>query len=192
MSARTSVFASFAFFLGTSLLGCAAGTETRVADRSTSDGTTMPGDTSSDTSTSASSGSQDTSTPTTSGPILIKNLSVSSAGTSAEITFVVTNTGTQRVERVQEVTITYGHAASFMTSCSASSYASWHVSPGATSSVITLSLTDYGDSSPYVSTPCGTTSGDASTKPWAGDLTLELKGLLGDATPWRARATTTP
>ncbi len=192
MSARTSLFASFTFFLGCSLLGCAAGTETRVAEKPSSDeSTTVPGDTSSDTSTSASSGSKDTSTPTASGPILIKNLSVSSAGASAEITFALKNNGTERIDRVQQVTITYGHTASFMTSCSSAFY-DFNISPGATSGVITLTLADYGDGSPSLSTPCGSAYGDATTKPWAGDLTLEIKGLLSDATPWKARATTSP
>lgn len=194
MSSRTSLFASFTFFLGLSLFGCAAGTETRVQQKPTSDESmTLPGDdTSSDPTTSATDGSKSTSTPTTStGPIQIRNLSVSSAGNSAELTFVLKNTGTERVERVQQVTIDYGHASSFMTSCS-SMYDSWIISPGETSSVITLRLTDYGDRSPYLSTPCGSATGDATTKPWSGDLRLEIKGLLADATPWKATATVTP
>lgn len=195
-NARFASFASFACFVGFSLLGCAAGTETRVQGKPSPDeSTTFPGDTSSDPTASATPGPTDTSTPTTStGPIRIKNLSVSSAGSSAEITFVLENTGSENVERVQQVTIsygTYGHAASFMTSCSAS-YGTWRVTSGQTSSVITLTLSDYGDSSPYLSTPCGSSTGDTTTKPWAGDLTLEIKGLLTDATPWKARASVTP
>lgn len=159
--------------------GCAAGAETVVvkSDGGSSEGGAFP----------LPNGEEptDASTPSATG-IEIKNLSFTSSGNQAEITFVLKNNGTSEIDRVREVVVSFGTAVTFLTSCSTPT---WQPGPGKTSSVITLTLYDTGVGTPDLTVPCGSATGDDTTKPWGSSLTLELRGLFKDATPWKAEAT---
>lgn len=123
-------------------------------------------------------------------PLRIKNVSFTSASSigggwqGVDVTFTVEKKTNLTIDRVQEVSVTFdGEKRTFPVTCSGSWFEMY------ASKVITLSVDDSGTSS-QVGLGCGSSSVQpGTTKPWGENVTIELRGLLDDATPWRAKGT---
>ena len=178
--------------------GCSGSSGTDLRDP-IARGTTPPGSNGGDTtpgSTSDTDGttSADGTTPSAedpSAPIHLKNVSFAAAqsrygyGDALDITFAVVNTAGVDIDRVQEVSLTFaGEKRTFPTSCDGLLVSGMDGSP----KVLTLHLVDTSTGS-TLAPSCGSSATGASTKPWGDTVTVELKGLLDDATPWKARGT---
>jgi hypothetical protein len=127
--------------------------------------------------------------PKAAGPVQIKNLSGTGGGTTTalSLTFVLKNTAAQDIERIKEVTVKAGSTSvAFMTTCQS---LDWNVSAGATSDV--LDVTVSGSTTSAISYGANCTAYGDEALGSSKDITLEIKGLLDDATPWTAEAETT-
>lgn len=138
------------------------------------------------------SGTGKDSGKTSSGPIQIKNLSVSkSSGSTTNIvslTFALQNNAPQNIERVKEISVTISDetATYLISTCQDPK---WIIGAGDSSGVLEVDLTN-STSSSYIR--YGTASCSSSSETYftslSGTVTLEIKGLLEDATPWTAES----
>lgn len=137
-------------------------------------------------------------------PVRIKNLSMTeprSTGSSStyetlELTFVVEKNASARLERLQDIAITFGgKRRSFAANTCHESVVQY------LGTVVTFELRDDGTNSAlfyagssasyYCKTEPSMIPSQPTLKPWGESVTLELSGLLSDATPWKATATST-
>lgn len=156
-----------------------------------SSGTSSPGSSTDTSPTETEPGTSSGSPSSAQGPVAIKNVSyASSSSTSSfwravDVTFAVEKKTQTRIDRVQEVSVTFdGQKRTYATEgCSGN----WFEVGG----VVTLHVEDNGTSS-QASLPCmGVSEREETTQPWGDKVTVEMKGLLDDATPWKASASGT-
>jgi hypothetical protein len=131
------------------------------------------------------------------GPVRIKNLSFTTprkktTGEELAITFVVEKDySVTSINRLEDVSITFGGERRTY----AAEYCQQDIVRNL-GGVVTLTVSDNGSTSsvvPDTNHSCSTQNRsfaeDATLQPWSEAVTVELSGLLGDATPWRATAT---
>ncbi len=138
-------------------------------------------------------------------PVGIKNLSMTApreeAGSSdpvesVELTFVLEKNTSLYLERLQGISVTFGgKRRTFTTNECHTSIVQY---PG---SVVTLRIKDDGTGSALFYSGAGAPyycrsepdkiPTQPTVRPWGESVTLELSGLLSDAAPWRATATST-
>jgi hypothetical protein len=177
------------FFFG--LTACANGTTTIPTETDTSSGNshTIPD------APPAASGSSGGAVPDSTGPITIKNLSFSQAGSSSstglELTFTIANQGAATIYKIQEITVAVDGGSPVTYAANCSPY-DWMVSPGSTSGVISVTLSTYStQSSLYISGgSCSSIASNTAMKISApSSLRLDITGLFDDAAQWKAHAT---
>lgn len=156
------------------------------ADAATSESTDA---TESSGGTSKDSGPRDAGPPAPTGPVRIKNFSVAETGTGITMTFAIENGALEAIDRVQEVNVTAGKGkpVTFPISCQSRD---WLLPPDTSSGVIELELGGSADY-PYLryDPSCGSSYSSSGLFGTGSSVTVELKGLLEDATPWKAQAT---
>lgn len=124
----------------------------------------------------------------TDGPIRIKNVSFASAPASypyrnaVQVTFAIEKKSeSTRIDRVQEVSVTFGgQKRTYALGCTGTYLE-------LSSKVVELTISDDGSTS-SVDFACQVSARADTTMPWGNDVTVELRGLLDDATPWKASA----
>lgn len=126
----------------------------------------------------------DATSPTDDGPIRIKNVSFSKSSPSyptksaVDVTFAIEKKTSKTIDRLQEISLTFGgERRTFAASCQGA----WLEVGG----VFTLHV-ESDNSASSVDVDCGSRVYAESLLPWNDDVTVEMKGLLGDATPWKA------
>lgn len=138
-----------------------------------------------------STGREGASSGTASGPVAIKNFSIAQTESGLALTFALANTSKQRIERVQQVSFRLDSGAPATFPVSACQDASWWIGAGGTSGVLELDVTAQSPTSLTLRYGGGCAIMSAANLPQqATAATIELRGLLEDATPWKAEATT--
>ncbi len=201
MSASLRSFASSLLVLA-SLAGCSGSTSDvkdpfgrDPAPTTTDTGGTTPSPTAGARETDSPGATETPETPAAgdddpNAPLRIKNVSFTLSGSTGggwqgvDVTFTVEKKTGLAIDRVQEVSVTFdGEKRTFPITCAGTWFELY------ASRVITLNVDDSGASS-QVALGCGASSvTNGTTKPWGESVTIELRGLLSDATPWRAKGT---
>jgi hypothetical protein len=190
----------FALACALSLIGCSGTSITNLPDSDATDagsgGTATGSDAGAPQPGNGSGqpppGSDPTVTPSATTPVEIRNVSFAAAKSrgygpmALDISFAIVNKAPRPIERLQEVSFTFGgQKKTFPAVCDGG----WFGTLG-TTRILTLHLED-GDGSGYLFPTCGEGVSGPTTLPWGNSVTVELRGLLDDATPWTASATGT-
>ncbi len=149
-------------------------------------------------SSTGSSGSSGSGSGAQKGPIRIQNVSYTKPSANhLVVTFTVTNTGSsERLEQVDLANVAVGGGGiDFRFSACPSTTPSymWSLLPGETSDILTVDVVAGGNGG-EIDYPCSygepsiAAASNASWPALSGAVTLTLKGIMSDASPWTAVA----
>lgn len=131
-----------------------------------------------------------------SGPVQIKNLSATKEeeGASLRLTFALANGAVKDVELINEIVVRIGgDSVSFPIYCQDPG---WLVGASASSGVLELTVEPPGEK-PTIATflyykgaskECSASTSEGKLASMSGTVSLKMKGVLADATPWTTEA----